>query len=252
MNTVTLRNIQIGHGMPAVIVPIAEESREGILAMGKKLRQRDADAVEWRADFYDGMGDKDAVLSLLYELRLALGDAPLIFTCRTSKEGGRADITDEEYAMLNMAALAGGCVDAIDIEALSHGAHSAELICEVRKAGRVCIGSCHIMNMPTAEELADRLTAIHGTGADITKLAAMAQSTEDALLLMGAARQAKARGISPLIAIAMGEQGVISRVLAEMAGSGAVFATAGKASAPGQLSLGAMRKILKTVHENII
>ena len=116
MNTVTLRNIQIGHGMPAVIVPIAEESREGILAMGKKLRQRDADAVEWRADFYDGMGDKDAVLSLLYELRLALGDAPLIFTCRTSKEGGRADITDEEYAMLNMAALAGGCVDAIDIE----------------------------------------------------------------------------------------------------------------------------------------
>ena len=95
MSTVTLRKLHIGRGIPAVIVPIAEQSREGILAMGKKLSQSDADAVEWRADFYDGIGDPDAVLSLLRELRIALGDVPLIFTCRTVKEGGRADMGDE-------------------------------------------------------------------------------------------------------------------------------------------------------------
>ena len=76
MSTVTLRKLHIGRGIPAVIVPIAEQSREGILAMGKKLRQTDADAVEWRADLYDGIGDADGVLSLLYELRSCLGDMP--------------------------------------------------------------------------------------------------------------------------------------------------------------------------------
>ncbi|MBR5293110.1 MAG: type I 3-dehydroquinate dehydratase [Clostridia bacterium] len=251
MNTVTLRKLHIGHGMPKVIVPIAEISREGILAMGKKLRPLNADAVEWRADFYDGLRDTDGVLSLLRELRSVLGDMPLIFTCRTAKEGGMADISDTEYAMLNTKALHSGYADAIDIEALSHGEHSNLLIRETRELGCVSIGSFHIMHMPPYAELVDTLDAIHRTGTDITKLAAMAASTEDALVLMGAARQAKARGVSPLIAIAMGEQGVISRILAELSGSDAVFAAASKASAPGQLSLGAMREILKAVHENI-
>ena len=250
MSTVTLRNLHIGRGIPAVIVPIAEQSREGILAMGKRLSQSEADAVEWRADFYDGIGDADGVLSLLYELRRLLGDMPLIFTCRTVKEGGRADMGDEEYAGFNRAVLDSGCADAIDIEVLSYR-EAAGLIRDIRAQGCVSIGSCHLMNMPNRDDLEDMLKAIQGTGADITKLAAMAESTEDALILMGAARRAKAQGISPLIAIAMGEQGMISRILAELAGSDAVFATAGKGSAPGQLSLGTMREILKTVHENI-
>ena len=128
MNTVILRNIHIGRGIPKVIVPIAEESREGILAMGKKLSQSDADAVEWRADFYDGIGDADGVLSLLYELRRLLGDMPLIFTLRTAREGGMADISVEQYAMLNRAVFYSGYADAIDIEVLCHGEHAAELI----------------------------------------------------------------------------------------------------------------------------
>ena len=250
MRTVTLGNLHIGRGIPAVIVPIAEQSREGILAMGKKLAGMYIDAVEWRADFYDGIKDTDEVLSVLYALRACL-DMPLIFTCRTAKEGGKADITDEEYALLNRAVLDSGCADAIDIEVFSHGEYAAGLIRDIRARGCVSIGSCHLMNMPNRDDLEDMLKVIQGTGADITKLAAMAESTEDALALMGAARRAKAQGIAPLIAIAMGEQGMISRILAEPAGSDAVFATAGKGSAPGQLSLGTMREILKTVHGNI-
>jgi len=250
VKTVALRNVIIGQGVPKVIVPIAEASRGDILAMGKKLAGMYIDAVEWRADFYEGIKDTDEVLSVLYALRACL-DMPLIFTCRTAKEGGKADITDEEYALLNRSVLHSGYADAIDVEVLSHGERSAKLIGEIRKAGRVCIGSCHLMTMPKAEDMGNILRAIHSIGADITKLAAMAESTEQALALMGAARQAKAAGIGPLIAIAMGEQGMISRLLAEMVGSDAVFAAAGRGSAPGQLSIGAMREILKTVHENM-
>ena len=250
MNTVTLRNIQIGRGIPKVIVPIAEQSREGILAMGKRLSQSEADAVEWRADYYDGLA-VDTLVPLLGELRACLGDMPLIFTCRTQKEGGRADISDEKYAELNRTVLHSGNADAIDIEVFSHGKRAAELIWEIRKEGFVSIGSCHLAQMPQAGTLEDMFNAIQGMGADITKLAAMAQSTEDTLTLMAAARQAKQRGVSPLIAIAMGEHGIISRALAELTGSDGVFAALGKGTAPGQLSLEATRKILKTIHENI-
>ena len=250
MSTVTLRNLHIGRGIPKVIVPIAEDSREGILAMGRKLRQSEADAVEWRADFYDGLA-VDTLVPLLGELRACLGDMPFIFTLRTAREGGMADVSDEQYAGFNRTVLDSGCADAIDIEVFSHGEYTAGLIRDIRAQGCVSIGSCHLMNMPNRDDLEDMLKAIQGTGADIVKLAAMAQSMDEALILMGAARRAKAQGIAPLIAIAMGEQGMISRILAEPAGSDAVFATAGKGSAPGQLSLGAMREILKTVHENI-
>lgn len=252
MSIVTLRTLHIGHGIPKVIVPISETSREGILAMGKKLCAADADAAEWRVDFYEGLKDTHDVLSLLCELRSCLGNKPLIFTCRTAGEGGMADISDEEYALLNRAVLQSGPVDAIDIEVFSHGQYGAELIRDIGAQGCVSVGSRHMDKMPETEELTDTLKAIHSMGADITKLAAAAENPGEALALMRAARQAKASGIGPLIAIAMGEQGIMSRVLAELMGSDAVFAAVGRGTAAGQLSLGAMKAILKTVHENII
>ena len=251
MKTIALRNLQIGRGCPKIIVPIVESSMEGIIAMGKSLAGIGPDAVEWRADYYDGIEDEGAVLAALKGLRLALGDIPLIFTCRTAKEGGRANITEEKYALLNRAVLCSGHADAVDIEALSHE-RGEGLISEIRKAGQVSIGSCHITDRtPCKEETMNILRAIQDTGADITKLAVMAENYDDAFTLMLAAREAKKQGAGPIIAIAMGEPGIISRILAEMTGSAAVFASVGRSSAPGQLSLGAMKEILKTVHENI-
>ncbi len=252
MKTVVLRNLQIGKGMPKVIVPIAESRRGDILAMGGKLAAMGPDAVEWRADYFESIMDEGAVTDTLGELRRILGDMPLIFTCRTVKEGGRADILDEAYAGLCRAVARSGYADGIDIEVLSHGGHGAALIQDMRGSGLVTIGSCHIPDhTPGRETLANIFREIHDAGADIPKLAVMAQSPEDTLALMAAAMDAKKRGISPFIAIAMGEHGMASRITGELLGSAAAFAAVGKGSAPGQLSLGAMREILKKVHDNI-
>ena len=88
MNTVKVRNIVIGEGIPKIIVPIVGKTREEILAAAKSFEGVRLDIVEWRVDWYDDIFDPDKVLETSKALREALGDTPILFTFRTSKEGG--------------------------------------------------------------------------------------------------------------------------------------------------------------------
>ena len=49
----TIRGVTIGEGIPKVIVPIVETSREAILKKAEELSSLDIQMVEWRADFYE-------------------------------------------------------------------------------------------------------------------------------------------------------------------------------------------------------
>ena len=98
MKTVMLRNVEVGKGSPKVIVPIVANTADGIIAKGRELAQIPLDVVEWRVDFYDDVFDTDKVLSTLKGLREALGDIPILFTFRTSKEGGEKAIDAGRHA----------------------------------------------------------------------------------------------------------------------------------------------------------
>lgn len=248
MKIVTLRNIHIGKGIPKVFVPIAEQSRGDIIAMGKKLAAMPLDAVEWRADFYDGLMDTGAVGDTLKELRSALGDIPLIFTCRTLKEGGNADMANENYAALNR--MACDFADGIDIEVLSFD--DASLIRDIHNMGRVVIGSCHLMNTPPKGEMVEMLRRIQDTGADILKLAVQARCHQDALdLLWATSGMHREYAHAPIISMATGEEGVVSRIAGGIFGSAATFAAVGRGSAAGQLSLDTMNELLRTIHDRL-
>ena len=47
MRTVTVRNVEIGAGMPKICVPIVGETREEILSQARAIRALPADLVEW-------------------------------------------------------------------------------------------------------------------------------------------------------------------------------------------------------------
>ena len=57
MNPVIVRNIKIGEGIPKICAPIAEAPREEILSSAKNIREAGADLVEWRADWYESLGE---------------------------------------------------------------------------------------------------------------------------------------------------------------------------------------------------
>ena len=119
MNTVRVRNVEIGTGIPKICVPIVGVTKEDILAEAKTFDSIPVDVVEWRVDWFEGVFDFSQVLDVLQGLREALGEIPLLFTFRTSKEGGEKAIEPQAYAQLNIQAAQSGYVDLVDVEAFT-------------------------------------------------------------------------------------------------------------------------------------
>ena len=72
---------------------------------------------------------------LLPRLRKHLGNTPLIFTFRTTKEGGQRQASPQQYKTLAMEAIASGCIDLIDIELFSDPDSITELTALAKEKG---------------------------------------------------------------------------------------------------------------------
>ena len=104
MNPVVVRNVKIGEGIPKICVPIVGVTKEDIINEAKTFESIPVDVVEWRADWFEHVFEIEKVKEVLVELRMVLKDTPLLFTFRTSKEGGEKAIEPDVYAALNKAA----------------------------------------------------------------------------------------------------------------------------------------------------
>ena len=116
---VEVRGVKIGEGVPKICVPIVGKTKEEILAAAKSFADVKMDVVEWRVDWFDGVFDFAQVEDVLKDLRPALGNTPILFTFRTSKEGGEKAIEPDVYVELNKKAAATGLVDLVDVEAFT-------------------------------------------------------------------------------------------------------------------------------------
>ena len=101
MNTIKVRNIEIGSGTPKIIVPIVGVTKQEIIDEAKTFDSIPVDVVEWRVDWFEGVFDFAQVEDVLKDLRPALGETPILFTFRTFKEGGEKAIEADAYAELN-------------------------------------------------------------------------------------------------------------------------------------------------------
>ena len=116
MNPIIVRNIKIGEGAPKICVPIVSTTKEEIISEAKALKAMPVDIVEWRVDCFEGVLEIEKVKEALEELREVLRDIPILFTFRTSKEGGEKAIELDKYTELNEAVAATGLADLIDAE----------------------------------------------------------------------------------------------------------------------------------------
>ena len=57
MNTVKVRNIEIGAGAPKIIIPIVGVTKEEILDAARSFASVTYDVVEWRVDWFEGVFD---------------------------------------------------------------------------------------------------------------------------------------------------------------------------------------------------
>ena len=119
MNTVKVRDIEIGAGAPKIIVPIVGVTKNDIIEEAKTFHSIPVDVVEWRVDWFDDVFATEKVLETAKELQEVLKDIPVLLTFRTSKEGGEKEISVNDYAALNIVAAQSGYVDLIDVEAFT-------------------------------------------------------------------------------------------------------------------------------------
>ncbi len=186
---------------------------------------RRADAVELRLDCLRPPPSPDELAPLLADCPL-----PVLVTCRHRDEGGQWTGTeDQRIALLRAAA-----------------PHAAWVDVEHRHApdpplDAPLVRSWHDFHTPDHARSAAR--AIDAAPAAVTKVAFAAPSPADALLAFDLLRDAP----RPTIALAMGECGVMTRILARKFGAFATFASlqSGRESAPAQPTIDDLRSLYR-------
>lgn len=253
IETIRIRGIEIGAGMPAICVPIVAETKEDIIENARMIAANQPDCIELRIDWYENAADANQVLQLLQKVRNTIGDIVLLFTFRSKGEGGQKDISVEDYKHLCESVCASGYVDLIDVEAYREEG-LLQAMCETAHRNNVyVVASNHDFNAtPSEKEIVERLEYMDKMGADIPKIAVMPEDARDVLNLLSATVAYRERGGGkPVITMSMSGIGGITRLSGEIFGSAMTFAAVGQCSAPGQYELSDVRQFLEKIHNSL-
>lgn len=250
---IEVNGVVIGSGLPKICVPLTGKKREELLEEASRARAAAPDLVEWRADHYENLNCEEDFTQTLKEIKEELGDLPMIFTIRSMAEGGKADISEEDYAARTLEAAESGCAELIDIEIFSRK-NTDQLIEKLHTTGAKVIASTHdFQKTDDSEILKKRFLDMDATGADLLKMAVMPAEFDDVASLMQVTNEiVEEYTEKPVISMAMGNLGSISRIAGENFGSAVTFATIGAASAPGQFPIEELRMMMNVLHKKNI
>ena len=269
------RSIPGPGGLPAVVVSLTGPSLAQARTQARSAVVAGADVLELRVDLLEEAGtlaapdplDAATAAAQVLECLRGLGEtidgaAPLLLTCRTAAEGGRARLDDTAYGTLLRSVL-DGLTDwvpqrrpaAIDVE-VQRGC--LPQVCEqAHGLGIDVVASFHDFEATPADDLLEKVLArMAREGADLTKIAVWPTSADDVARLLGVCARATAgtgerAGLGvPVAAMSMGALGAVSRV-APAFGTALTFAVVpdeqgeSRASAPGQLPIQDVRRCLE-------
>lgn len=249
-HTVQVKNLIIGEGIPKICVPVTGVTAEEILSQAEATRAAGPDLVEWRVDFFEQMREKRAVEEMLEKLADVLDGIPLLVTLRTDREGSSTHVETEEYQ--DILIHAAGCpqTDLIDVEIMPDQSCAARIIAAAHEKGTAVVGSNHhFEGTPSNEEIDCIFSCMQKAGADILKMAVMPVDNRDVMRMMERTIFWTENSDRPLITMSMGALGCVSRMCGELTGSSVTFASVTAASAPGQINMVSLKKILQLLHK---
>lgn len=276
------RSIPGPGGLPAVAVSLTGPSLAQARTQARSAVDAGADVLELRVDLLEEAGglavpdplDAATAAAQVLECLRGLGEAiaadgadaiagaPVLLTCRTAAEGGRAQLDDASYGALLRSVL-DGLADwaperrpaAIDVE-VQRGC-LPQVCAQAHELGIDVVASFHDFEATPADEVLEEVLArMAREGADLAKIAVWPTSADDVARLLGVCARATAgagerSGLGvPVAAMSMGALGAVSRV-APAFGSALTFAVVpdeqgqARASAPGQLPLQDVRRCLE-------
>lgn len=221
--------VSIGHvrlDNPRIVATVTEVSE------AKNAKREGADILELRIDLLRSKNIPGYVKMVRNATSL-----PLIVTCRGKKEGGKWKKSEKERIQMLLSAME--FADAVDIEL---SADCGSIIKKAEELAIPVIVSYHNFRVtPTDSFIRKKIADIFRGGADIAKVAVMPKTSEDVIRLLDVLRITK----KPTVAIAMGEIGKPSRILAPLFGSVLSYGCVSEAKAPGQMRVRDMKGMLE-------
>ena len=170
------------------------------------------------------------------------GEKPIIVTHRRREEGGRYTGDEKKRVGVLQEAIDLGA-SFVDVEVASKAFLLQELV-NHSDPTRLILSFHDCQGTPSLAELIRLFGRMMRVGAEVIKILTLARAFEDNLRNLSLLPYASERK-QKIVAFCMGEKGKMSRIFAPLAGAAWTFASLGreKTSAPGQLTVSAMRKI---------
>ena len=223
-----------------IVVPVMPRSLEEAQAIDIS-RFHGVDIIEWRADVLP----KDDIITVAPDIFEKFAGHEIIFTIRTSKEGGQLTLTSEEYVGLIREIDAIYHPDYIDFEYYSH----KDVFSQMLDFPNLVLSYHNFEEMP--EDIMEIFSELTSLAPRVVKIATMPKTEQEVLDLMNYTRGFKS--INPeqeFATMSMGKLGRISRLASDLVGSSWTFASLDQASAPGQVSLNNMKLIQEVLDED--
>ena len=244
--TVTVKGKEIGAEKPLICVPLVGKSDQDIMNELKKILEKAPDLIEWRADHYVDLSDTNKVLHILEKIADLTKEIPIIFTIRSTKEGGEEiSLSEREKLDLLDQVSASGAIDLFDYELVNENEDIQYVLSVAKKHNVKLILSYHnFESTPDMETMLSKCREAQEWGADIAKVSVMPTNMNDVLLLLQATEAANQEVNIPLITISMGSYGSITRMSGWLFGSAVTFAIGEQSSAPGQVPIEDLKEIL--------
>lgn len=196
------------------------------------------DIIEWRADFLP----KDEVITVAPAIFEKFAGREIIFTLRTKPEGGKIELSDQEYLDLIKEINTIYNPDFIDFEYFTYKSVFGQMLDFPN-----LVLSYHNFE-ETPENLMESFSELTKLAPRVVKIAVMPKSEQDVLNVMNFTRGFKALNPEQTYAtMSMGNLGRISRIAGDIIGSAWTFVAVDDASAPGQVSLADMKKIISVL-----
>lgn len=250
MAAIDIKDMHLGEGSPKTIISIMGADAAACLETIAQGKAAGVDCFEWRGDFPSCRHDAAAMVEMGRAIAAALPSNPLLFTFRSESQGGNDTFSVEEYVALNKEIIEARVCDIVDIETWIGDVAVRELVqCAHAHGVKALISYHNFAGTPSKEWIVDLMTHMIDLGADIPKCATMAKDASDALKLLAATEEVhRLHWNGPMLTMAMGREGSISRLAGEYFGSDLTFCSLAQSSAPGQVDVRLARRIMDDLH----
>jgi 3-dehydroquinate dehydratase I len=242
-----------GGKFPLICTPLVGRTLDNIMSELAVVLPKKPDLLEWRVDFFEQIGDVFAVIAAAKAIKKEAGTTPLLFTRRSIIEGGeKIALNEAQVIAMYTAVCESKTIDLIDYEMANDAANIAQVRDVAKANGIKLVLSFHNFSCtPGLETLAAKFLSADQFGADVAKVAVMPRDMDDVITLLTATRAASKKLRIPLISMAMGPLGAVTRLMGGVFGSSLSFAVGAAASAPGQVPIEDLNTVLAILQKSM-